>query len=71
MRNMYANRVARSAGSSFSRGKGRKLAMSTSSGYKRSWNHCNKSGQKKAQSFKLLRESDGESSPSVVQFTQH
>ena len=57
MRDIYANRIARGDGSTFSRGKGRQSAMTTSSGFK-------KPGHKKAQCFKFMCESGAGPLPS-------
>ena len=65
MRNMYANRVTRGDDWMFPRGKGRNSAMTASSGMKESCNFCNKSGLKKVQCSKFLRESSGEPLPST------
>ena len=64
VRNMYANRVARGGGSTFSRGKERKSDMAAALGFKRSCNYFNNPGHKKTQCFKFLRESDRGSLPS-------
>ena len=57
MRNMYANRVTRSDGSTFSRLKGHQSAMTASSGFKGSRDYYRKPGHKQAQCFEFLRES--------------
>ena len=64
MRNMYANRVARGDGSTFSRKKGRQSAMTASLGLKGSCDYCSKPGHKQAQCFKFLLESGGGPLPS-------
>ena len=48
MRNMYANRITRGDGSTFSREKGRESAMTASSGFKGSCDYCSKPGRKQA-----------------------
>ena len=64
MRNMYANRVARGDGLTFSLEKGRESAITVSSGFKGSCDYCSKPGHKQAQCFKFLRESGGGPLPS-------
>ena len=57
MRNIYANRVARSICSKVQPAIGRESAMMVSSSLKRICSYWNKPGDKKAQCFKFLRES--------------
>ena len=63
VRNMYANCVA--YGSTFLRGKECELAVTASSGFKGGCDHCNKPSHRKAQCFKFLCESAGESLSSI------
>ena len=59
MRNMYANRVARGKGSTFSRWKERESTMTAFLGLEGSYDYCEKPGHKKAQCSKLLCKFDG------------
>ena len=65
VRNMYANCVARVDGTTFLHRKGRESAVTASSGFKGSCDHCHKPGHKKAQSFKFPCESAEESLSSI------
>ncbi|CAM9942141.1 unnamed protein product, partial [Ascophyllum nodosum] len=59
MRNMYANRVARGDGSTFSREKERQSAMTAALGFKGSCDYCSKPGHKHTECLQFLRESGG------------
>ena len=60
MRNMYANRVARGDGTTFSRGKERRSAITTYLGFKESCDYCHKPGHKKIKSFNFCASLAGE-----------